>query len=69
MGFWRNWTPAEAQKISANNRRRVYRDIQICLAAGEAKTDFLAKQKHAAIYLTRFFELDKEREELYAPRW
>jgi len=57
--------PIEGAKISANNRRRVYRDIQICLAAGEAKTDFLAKQKHEAIYPTKFFELDKERDELY----
>jgi tRNA dimethylallyltransferase len=58
--------PVEGAKISANNRRRVYRDIQICLASGEAKTDFLAKQKHEAIYPTKFFELDKERDELYA---
>ncbi len=64
-GILEKLDPLEAQKISANNRRRVYRDIQICLAAGEAKTTFLAKQKHEAIYPTRFFELDKERDSLY----
>jgi len=64
-GILEKLDPEEAKKISANNRRRVYRDIQICLAAGEAKTDFLAKQKHEAIYPTKFFELDKERDELY----
>jgi tRNA dimethylallyltransferase len=57
--------PAEASKINANNRRRVYRDIQICLASGEGKTSFLAKQEHRPIYPVEFFELDKERETLY----
>ena len=61
-----NLDPIEAKKISPSNRRRVYRDIQICLGAGETKTALLAKQKHEPIYPARFFELDKEREELYA---
>lgn len=58
--------PIEAQKISPNNRRRVLRDIQICLAGGESKTALLAKQSHQPIYPVRFYELDKERETLYA---
>jgi tRNA dimethylallyltransferase len=58
--------PIEADKISPNNRRRVLRDIQICLAAGESKTAQLAKQTHQPIYPVRFYELDKERELLYA---
>jgi len=65
-GILEKLDPEEAKKISANNRRRVYRDIQICLAAGKAKTSFLAEQKHEAIYPVKFFELDKERETLYA---
>jgi tRNA dimethylallyltransferase len=64
-GILEKLDPVEAKKISPNNRRRVYRDIQICLASGQAKTSLLQEQKHEAIYPVKFFELDKEREELY----
>jgi tRNA dimethylallyltransferase len=43
-GNWKNSTRRSEQKISPNNRRRVLRDIQICLASGESKTALLAKQ-------------------------
>jgi tRNA dimethylallyltransferase len=65
-GILEKLDPVEAEKISANNRRRVFRDIQICLAAGQAKTALLAQQKHEALFPCKFFELDKEREVLYA---
>lgn len=55
----------EAKKIPYQNRRRVLRDIAICLAAKESKTSLLAKQNHEPIYPTLFFSLSKDREELY----
>jgi tRNA dimethylallyltransferase len=55
----------EAQKLHPNNRRRVLRDIAICLASGTSKTALLAKQSHEPIYPTKFFALTKERDELY----
>lgn len=57
--------PDEAKKIPYQNRRRVLRDIAICLAAGESKTSLLAKQNHEPIYPTMFFSLHKDREELF----
>lgn len=57
--------PEEAKKIPYQNRRRVLRDIAICLAANESKTSLLAKQNHEPIYPTLFFSLSKDREELY----
>lgn len=57
--------PAEAAKIPYQNRRRVYRSLQICVAANSSKTALLAKQTHQPIYPTRFFALAKERAELY----
>lgn len=58
--------PEEAKKLPKENRRRVLRDIAICLAAKESKTSLLAKQNHEPIYPTRFFALSKERKILYA---
>lgn len=57
--------PEEANKIHPNNRRRVYRDIEICLALGKSKTEFLKEQKHEPIYPTKFFILKKSRDSLY----
>ncbi len=57
--------PIEAKKIPFQNRRRVLRDIAICLAANESKTSLLEKQSHEPIYETMFFALTKEREVLY----
>jgi tRNA dimethylallyltransferase len=61
----RKLDPPEAAKIPYQNRRRVYRALQICLAAKMSKTAFLAAQKHEPIAPTRFFALTKERSELY----
>lgn len=55
----------EAKKIPYQNRRRLLRDIAICLAAKESKTSLLAKQNHEPLYPTIFFSLSKERESLY----
>ena len=60
-----NLDPDEAKKIPFQNRRRVLRDIAICLAAKESKTSLLAKQNHEPIYPTVFFALSKDRETLY----
>lgn len=57
--------PEEANKIDKNNRRRVYRDLEIILASGESKTSLLAKQSHEPVYPTLFFGLEKERSSLY----
>lgn len=57
--------PVEAQKLHPHNRRRVLRDIAICLASGTSKTSLLAKQEHEPLYPTRFFALTKERDQLY----
>lgn len=57
--------PVEANKIHPNNRRRVLRSLSICLAAGASKTSLLAKQSHKPLWESKFFGLDKERDELY----
>ncbi len=57
--------PTEAKKIPSQNRRRVLRDIAICLAANESKTSLLSKQSHEPIYETKFFALTKDRQILY----
>jgi tRNA dimethylallyltransferase len=61
----RKLDPPEAAKIPYQNRRRVYRALQICRAAKTSKTALLAAQKHEPIAPTRFFALSKERSELY----
>lgn len=55
----------EAKKIHPHNRRRVLRDIAICLALGRSKTSFLSEQNHEPIYPTRFFHLVLNRDALY----
>lgn len=55
----------EADKLPVQNRQRILRSINICLAAGEPKTEFLKKQKHEPIYPTKFYVLHVDREELY----
>jgi tRNA dimethylallyltransferase len=57
--------PAEAKKIPVQNRRRLLRDIALCLAAGESKSSLLAKQKHEPLYPTKFFVLTEDRATLY----
>ncbi len=57
--------PTEAHKLPIQNRQRMLRSIQICLAAGESKTDFLAKQKHEPMYPSRFYVLHFDRDVLY----
>lgn len=55
----------EANKLPVQNRQRILRSIQICLAAGEPKTQFLAKQRHEPIYPSKFYVLHINRETLY----
>ncbi len=55
----------EAAKIPVENRRRLLRDIALCLATGESKSEMLAKQKHEPLYPTKFFVLTEERATLY----
>lgn len=55
----------EADKLPVQNRQRIMRSIQICLAAGEPKTQFLAKQHHEPIYPSKFYVLHIDRETLY----
>ncbi len=55
----------EADKLPVQNRQRIMRSIQVCLAAGEPKTQFLAKQHHEPIYPSKFYVLHIDRETLY----
>ncbi len=57
--------PTEAKKIPYQNRRRVLRSIEICLAAGESKTSLLSKQNHSPIFETAFYRLSPNREDLF----
>ncbi len=57
--------PFEAKKIPYQNRRRVLRSIEICLAAGESKTSLLSKQNHSPIYETAFYRLSPDRKDLF----
>lgn len=55
----------EANKLPMQNRQRIMRSIQICLAAGRPKTELLAEQNHEPIYPSKFYVLHVDREELY----
>lgn len=51
--------------IHPNNRRRVLRLIQYCLATGGKRSENNSKQSHTPLFDVRFFGLNKEREDLY----
>ncbi len=55
----------EADKLPMQNRQRILRSIQICLAAGRPKTELLAEQSHCPIYPSKFYVLHIDRESLY----
>ena len=55
----------EAKKIPVQNRQRMLRSIQICLAAGKSKTELLSSQKHEPIYPCKFYVLHVDRADLY----
>lgn len=58
--------PKEAEKIHMNNRRRVMRAIEVCLASPTSKSEMIEKQSHRPIYDgCYFFVLKRDREELY----
>ncbi|MCQ2772063.1 MAG: tRNA (adenosine(37)-N6)-dimethylallyltransferase MiaA [Bacilli bacterium] len=58
--------PKEAEKIHMNNRRRVMRAIEVCLASPTSKSEMIEKQSHRPIYDDcYFFVLKRDREELY----
>ncbi len=58
--------PEEAKKIHENNRRRVLRSIEVCLANNGPKTEMIKAQTHEPIYKDcLFFELKRDREQLY----
>ena len=58
--------PVEASKIHENNRIRIMRSIEVCLANGTSKTEMINSQKHLPIYDDCFFfELKRDRGELY----
>lgn len=58
--------PEEAKKIHENNRRRVLRSIEVCIANNGPKTDMIKAQAHQPIYEDcLFFELKRNREDLY----
>ena len=56
---------AALKDIHPNNRRRILRLIQYCLATGNKRSSVNAKQAHKPLFDVRFFGLNKEREELY----
>lgn len=56
--------PEEAKKLPYQNRRRVLRSLSLCLALGESKTSYLARQNHEPIEPTTFLYLIRDREEL-----
>ena len=59
--------PKDAEKIHANNRKRVLRSIRIYLENGRNKSDIISEQKHAPIYDDCYFFTPKVvRDELYA---
>ena len=55
-----------AKEIHPNNRRRVLRLIQYCLATGEKRSSNKESQSHAPLYDVRFYGLNVEREDLYS---
>lgn len=56
----------EALKIHENNRRRVMRSIEVCLANNGPKSEMIKSQAHEPIYDDCFFfELKRDRELLY----
>ncbi|MCQ2798287.1 MAG: tRNA (adenosine(37)-N6)-dimethylallyltransferase MiaA [Bacilli bacterium] len=56
----------EAEKIHMNNRIRVMRAIEICLASETSKSEMIEKQSHKPIYDDcYFFVLKRDRNELY----
>lgn len=57
--------PLEAKKIHMNNRIRVKRAIEICLANGKPKSELIDEQNHEPIFETRFYALSMERKPLY----
>ena len=56
---------ASAKEIHPNNRRRVLRLIQYCLATGSKRSSVNACQTHKPLYDVRFYGLEVERERLY----
>lgn len=57
---------ASAKEIHPNNRRRVLRLIQYCLATGEKRSSNKESQSHSPLYDVRFYGLNVEREDLYS---
>ncbi len=57
---------AGAKEIHPNNRRRVLRLIQYCLATGEKRSSNKENQNHAPLYDVRFYGLNVERGDLYS---
>lgn len=60
-----NLDEASAKDIHPNNRRRVLRLIQYCLATGEKRSLNKDSQAHAPLYDARFYGLNVERNDLY----
>lgn len=60
-----NLDEASAKDIHPNNRRRVLRLIQYCLATGEKRSLNKDSQAHASLYDARFYGLNVERNDLY----
>ncbi len=54
-----------AKEIHPNNRRRVLRLIQYCLATGTKRSAVNTSQTHKPLYDVRFYGLEVERERLY----
>ena len=58
--------PEQAKIIHMNNRKRVFRAIEIYLGQGRTKTDLIESQEHRLVYDAKFFVRNMDRKELYS---
>ena len=58
--------PEQAKIIHANNRKRVFRAIEIYLGQGRTKTDLIESQEHKLVYDAKFFVRNMDRKALYS---
>ena len=58
--------PEQAKIIHANNRKRVFRAIEIYLGQRRTKTDLIESQEHKLVYDAKFFVRNMDRKELYS---
>lgn len=58
--------PEQAKIIHINNRKRVFRAIEIYLGQGRTKTDLIESQEHKLVFDAKFFVKNMDRKVLYS---